>query len=140
MRMQCSALRTVVLLGKDREHMKHIIDALCDKYQPHVADIVQPDRVAGLRLREVILADRLRREAEQLGKINIQDGTKIGRSGPFASCWIDLNSEIRAALVFAKEISPVGSINVLARNETYVGFIREVARPRNDSSMCPQLT
>ena len=35
-----------------------------------------------MRLREAILADlpRLQRKAQQLGKINIQDGTKGGRS------------------------------------------------------------
>ncbi|SFH75349.1 hypothetical protein SAMN05444062_11276 [Pseudomonas syringae] len=36
-----------------------------------------------MRLREAILADlpRLRREANEVGRINIQEGTKGGRAG-----------------------------------------------------------
>lgn len=138
--MQRSTVRTVVPQGKDRKHVKQIVDALRGHQQPHAAAIVQLARATGmrlrlrLRLREAILADlpRLQREAGQLGKINIQDGTKGSRSGPFAPRWIALNNEIRAALEFAREVSPVGSTNLLASDETYVGFIREVVRPNRD--------
>jgi hypothetical protein len=52
-----------------------------------------------MRLREAILADlpRLQREAWQLGKINIQDGTK-GRSGASAPRWITVTDQVRDAL------------------------------------------
>ncbi len=49
-----------------------------------------------MRLREAIWADlpRLKREAEHYGKINIQDGTKGGRSGASAPRWIMANKSV----------------------------------------------
>lgn len=68
-----------------------------------MAAIVLLTRITGMRLREAILADlpRLRREAELLGRINIQDGTKGGRSGASAPRQIMFNDEVKAALVTA---------------------------------------
>ena len=133
--IQRTTVRTVVPQGQDREHVKQIVDALYKNQQPRAAAIVQLTRATGMRLREAILADlpRLQREAGQLGKINIQDGTKGGRSGVFAPRWIALNNEIRAALEFARGVSPIGSTNLLARDETYVEFIREILRPTRDA-------
>lgn len=64
-----------------------------------------------MRMREAILADlpRLQREAEQLGRINIQNGTKGGRSGASAPRWITVDDHIRDALRFADQVSPDGS-------------------------------
>ena len=76
-----------------------------------------------MRLGEAILADlpRLTREAEDLGKINIQDGTKGGRSGASAPRWITVDERIRDALEFAEQVSPTGSHNLIAPNENYLG-------------------
>jgi hypothetical protein len=76
-----------------------------------------------MRLREAILADlpRLQREAEHYDKINIQDGTKGGLSGASAPRWIMMNDHIRDALAFAHQVSPDGSRNLLAPDESYLG-------------------
>ena len=61
--------------------------------------------------RETILADlpRLIREANDLGRINIQDGTKGGRSGASPPRWIVMDDHVRDALGFARQVSPAGS-------------------------------
>lgn len=87
-----------------------------------------------MRLREAILADlpRLKREAEHYGKINIQNGTKGGRAGASAPRWITVNDHIRGALAFAHHVSPDGSHNLLAPNESYLDFQRGIVRPARD--------
>ncbi|WP_257903286.1 integrase domain-containing protein, partial [Pseudomonas sp. Colony2] len=76
--------------GQDRAQIELIARALSERGQQRVAAIVLLARETGMRLREAILADlpRLQREVRQLGKINIQDGTKGGRSGASAPRWI----------------------------------------------------
>ncbi|MGY3325744.1 integrase domain-containing protein [Pseudomonas sp. TE3911] len=120
--------------GQDREHVKRIVDVLCENQQPRVAAIAQLARATGMRLREAILADlpRLKREAKQFGKINIQDGTKGGRSGASAPRWIRVDDHIREALRFAEQVSPGGSHNLLEPNESYLDFQREIVRPARD--------
>ena len=92
---------------------------------------MQLARATGMRLREAILADlpRLSREAENLAKINIQDGTKGGRAGASAHRWITVDDHIRGALEFAKQVSPAGSRNLIASNESYLSILQEIARP-----------
>ena len=92
--MQRTSVRRSVPQGQDREHVKRIVDELCEHQQPRAAAIAQLARATGMRLREAILADlpRLQREAEQLGRINIQDGTKGGRSGASAPRWMSTSS------------------------------------------------
>jgi hypothetical protein len=98
------------------------------------AAIVHLARAAGMRLREAILADlpRLKREAEQYGRINIQDGTKGGRSGASASRWIMMNDHICEALAFAHQVSPDGSRNLLAPDERYLDFQQEIICPTRE--------
>jgi hypothetical protein len=98
------------------------------------AAIVWLARSTGMRLRECILADlpRLWREALDQEQINIQDGCKGGRSGCFAPRWIPVSEEIVSALDYARRVSPVGSHNLLALEETYIQFLRRefaAARP-----------
>jgi hypothetical protein len=87
-----------------------------------------------MRLREAILADlpRLKREAERCDKINIQDGTKGGRSGASAPRWITVDDHIREALRFAEQVSPDGGRNLLAPNESYLDFLQGIVRPARD--------
>jgi hypothetical protein len=87
-----------------------------------------------MRLREAILADlpRLQREVWQLGKINIQDGTKGGRSGASAPRWITVTDQVRDALNWASSTSPNGSRNLLAPDESYKDFMQAVVRPARD--------
>lgn len=132
--VQRTAVRTVAPQGQDREQMKRIVDVLCENQQPRAAAIAQLARATGMRLREAILADlpRLKREAKQFGKINIQDGTKGGRSGASAPRWITVDDHIRDALRFAEKVSPDGSRNLLAPNERYLDFLQGIVCPARD--------
>ena len=132
--MRRTSVRHSVPQGQDREHVKRIVEVLCAHQQPRAAAIAQLARATGMRMREAILADlpRLKREAEQYGKINIQDGTKGGRSGASAPRWITVDDHIRDALRFAEQVSPDGSRNLLAPNESYLDFQREIVRPARD--------
>lgn len=132
--MQRNGVRHSVPQGQDRALVKQIIDALCSRHQPRAAAIVQLARATGMRLREAILADlpRLRREAKELGKINIQDGTKGGRGGASAPRWVLVDDHVRDALVFAAQISPKGSRNLISPNESYMSVLQEVVRPARD--------
>ncbi|WP_448094065.1 integrase domain-containing protein [Pseudomonas lini] len=132
--MRRTSVRRSVPQGQDREHVKRIVEVLCKHQQPRAAAIAQLARATGMRLREAILADlpRLQREAEQLGRINIQDGTKGGRSGALAPRWISVNDLIREALTFAQGAAPGGSRNLLAPEESYAKFMRVTVRPARD--------
>ncbi|CRM20124.1 hypothetical protein [Pseudomonas sp. 44 R 15] len=75
---------------------------------------------------------RLQYEAEQFGRINIQEGTKGGRLGAPAPRWIMVNDHIRDALAFAHHFSPDGSRNLLAPHESYLDFIQGTVRHARD--------
>lgn len=132
--MQRSNVRGEAPQGQDRAQIELIARALSERGQQRVTAIVHLARETGMRLREAILADlpRLQREAWQLGKINIQDGTKGGRSGASAPRWIAVTDQIRGALDRAWEASPSGSRNLLAPNESYKEFMQSVVRPARD--------
>jgi len=129
--MQRTSVRSSVPQGQDREHVKRVVEALCGHQQSRAAAITLLARATGMRLRETILADlpRLQREAKQFGKINIQDGTKGGRSGASAPRWITVDDHIHDALRFAEKVSPDGSRNLLAPNERYLDFLQGIVRP-----------
>jgi hypothetical protein len=132
--MRRNSVRRSVPQGQDRAHVKRIVDVLCEHQMPRAAAIAQMARATGMRLREAVLADlpRLKREAEQLGKINIQDGTKGGRSGASAPRWIAVDDQIRDALRYAEQVSPDGSRNLIAPDESYLDFQRGVVRPARE--------
>jgi hypothetical protein len=131
--MQRTNIRTTSPQGQYREHLMRIVETLNEQH-PRAAAIAQLARATGMRLREAILADlsRLKREAEHYGKINIQDGTKGGRSGASAPRWIRVDDHIHEALSFAEQVSPDGSHNLLAPNESYLDFQREIVRAARD--------
>lgn len=87
-----------------------------------------------MRLREAILADlpRLSREADDLGRINIQDGTKGGRAGASAPRWIAVDDHVRGALGYAWQVSPVGSRNLIAPHENYLNVLQKIIRPARE--------
>ncbi|SFU81373.1 integrase domain-containing protein [Pseudomonas sp. OV546] len=132
--MRRTSVRRSVPQGQDREQVKRIVEVLCEHQQARAAAIAHLTRATGMRLREAILADlpRLKREAEHYGKINIQDGTKGGRSGASAPRWIRVDDHIRDALKFAEKVSPDGSRNLLAPNESYLDFVQGIVRPARD--------
>ncbi|MEX5589980.1 integrase domain-containing protein [Pseudomonas urmiensis] len=132
--MQRTGVRQSAPQGQDREQVKQIVDALCRDHQQRAAAIVLLARATGMRLREAILAElpRLSREANDLGKINIQDGTKGGRAGASAPRWISVDDHICGALEFARQVSPAGSRNLIAPNERYLEVLQEFVRPARD--------
>ncbi|ANA74779.1 TPA: integrase domain-containing protein [Pseudomonas aeruginosa] len=131
MGIQRSGFRQLAPQGQDREQVKQIVDALCRHDLQRAAAIVLLARATGMRLREAILADlpRLSREANELGRINIQDGTKGGRSGASAPRWITVGDHVRKALEFARQVSPMGGRNLIARHESYLTFLQEIIHP-----------
>lgn len=54
---------------------------------------------------------RLSREANDLGRINIQDGTKGGRAGASAPRWTVVDEYIRVALTFAAHVLQTGIVS-----------------------------
>ncbi|MCG6577110.1 integrase [Pseudomonas sp. AF32] len=132
--MQRTGVRHSVPQGQDHEQVRQIVEALCRHHQLRAAAIVLLARATGMRLREAILADlpRLTREAYDLGKINIQDGTKGGRVGASAPRWIVVDEHIRDALTFAAHVSPTGSRNMIAPSESYQDVLQGIARPARE--------
>lgn len=106
--MQRTGVRQSVPQGQDREQVQQIAHALCLHHEQRASAIVLSARATGMRLRDAILADlpRLSREANDLGRINIQDGTKGGRAGASAPRWIAVDGHVRDAVEFARHFSP----------------------------------
>ncbi|NVZ15670.1 MULTISPECIES: integrase domain-containing protein [unclassified Pseudomonas] len=131
---QRSNVRTRAPDGQDRQQVQRVIEALGEQHHERVAAIVLLARTTGMRLREAILADlpRLQREAEHLGRINIQDGTKGGRSGASAPRWLNANEEVKVALQLARNASPPRSRNLLARGESYAAFLQQTVLPARE--------
>lgn len=129
--MQRSTVRTSAPNGQDRQSLKRLMEALTVKQHERVAAIALLARTTGMRLREAILADltRLQREAEHFGRINIQDGTKGGRSGASAPRWITADKDVKEALLFSRDASPTGSRNLLAPYESYATFLQKTVYP-----------
>lgn len=132
--MQRNGVRQSVPQGQDRERVKHIVDALLSRDQLRAAAIVLLARATGMRLREAILADlpRLSREANDLGRINIQDGTKGGRAGASAPRWIAVDDHVRVALEVARQASLTDSYNLVAPYESYLDVLQKVIRPARE--------
>jgi integrase len=132
--MQRTGVRHSVPQGQDREQVKKIVDALCRHHQLRAAAIVLLARSTGMRLREAILADlpQLSREANNLGRINIKDGTKGGRAGASAPRWIAVDDHVLGALGFARQVSPADSRNLIAPHESYLNLLQEIIRPARD--------
>lgn len=130
-----STARTRAPDGQDRQQVRRVFEVLGERRHERAAAIVLLARATGMRLREAILADlpRLHREAEHLGRINIQDGTKGGRSGASAPRWVVANEEVKAALLLARKASPTGSRNLLARDESYAAFLHQTVLPARET-------
>ncbi len=87
-----------------------------------------------MRLREVIVAGlpRVSRDADDHGRINIQDGTKCGHAGASAPHWIAVDDHVLGAHGLARQVSPAGNRNLIAPNERYLEVLQEFVRPARD--------
>lgn len=132
---QRSTVRTRAPDGQDYQQVQRVLEALGEQKHERVAAIILLARTTGMRLREAILADltRLQREFEHLGRINIQDGTKGGRSGASAPRWVDANEKVKAALQLARHASPTRSRNLLALDESYSVFLQQIVLPARET-------
>ncbi|WDM58726.1 integrase domain-containing protein [Pseudomonas sp. NEEL19] len=132
--MQRTGVRQSAPQRQDREHVKQIVNALCSQHHQRAAALVLLARATGMRLREAILADlpRLSREANELGRINIQDGTKGGRAGASAPRWIAVDHHAQDALGFALQVLSASSRNLIAPEESYRNVLQEIIRPARD--------
>lgn len=132
---QRSSVRTRVPDGQEHQQVRRVLEALGEQQHAQVAAIVLLARATGMRLREAILADlpRLHREAERLGRINIQEGTKGGRSGASAPRWVVANEAVKAAVQLARQTSPTGSRNLLARDESYAALLQQTVLPARET-------
>jgi integrase len=132
---QRSSVRTRAPDGQNYQQVRRVLEVLGEQQHERVAAIVLLARATRMRLREAILADlpRLHREAEHLGRINIQDGTKGGRSGASAPRWVVANAAVKAALQLARDASPTGSRNLLARDESYAVFLQQTVLPAREA-------
>ncbi|MBF6042302.1 integrase domain-containing protein [Pseudomonas sp. P154a] len=133
--LQRSSVRTRAPDGQDQQQVRRVLEALGEQHHERVAAIVLLARATGMRLREAILADlpRLQREAAHLGRINIQDGTKGGRSGASAPRWVVANEAVKAALQLARYTSLPRSRNLLARDESYAVFLHQTVLPARET-------
>ena len=88
-------------------------------------------RELGLRSEEAVKADlgRISKEASTLGRVDIQDGTKGGRTAPR---WITVTDESRAAIRAAIEARPEGSNNLLRPGEAYKDWRNSELRAGRD--------
>lgn len=129
--LQRSTIRMRAPDGQDQQQVQRLLQVLVEQKHERVAAIVMLALTTGMRLREAVLADlpRLHREARHLGRINIQEGTKGGRSGASAPRWIVADEEVNAALQMAREVSPVGSRNLLHQTESYGTFLQQTVLP-----------
>ncbi|OOV97936.1 integrase [Pseudomonas sp. MF6396] len=132
---QRSTVRTQAPDGQDHQQVQRVLHTLTEQRRERVAAIVMLARATGMRLREAILADlpRLQREAVHLGRINIQDGTKGGRSGAYAPRWIIATEQVNAALQLARDASPRHSRNLLACDESYATFLQLTVLPARET-------
>lgn len=135
LRQQRSSVRTRAPDGQDPQQVQRVLQTLVEQQYERVAAIVMLARTTGMRLREAILANlpRLQREAVHLGRINIQDGTKGGRSGASAPRWIIATEQVNAALQLARDASPPHSRNLLARDESYATFLQQTVLPARET-------
>ena len=102
----------------EREGVQAAVAALQARGLDRAAAVLALARAFGMRAREASLANlgRLAREAGRLGRVNIQEGTKGGRTAPR---WVPVTPEGRAAIERALAARPAGSRNLLRPGEQW---------------------
>jgi hypothetical protein len=113
-----SQVRTEAPATLDRSTYSAALDTLRAAGLDRAAAVLGLAREFGMRSEEAAKSnlDRLAREAEMKGQINVIEGTKGGRD---ADRWVPVTPEGRAALDAAIAARPTGSANLLAPQESY---------------------
>lgn len=113
-----SAIRRSVPPPLDTARHQAAVTAMRQRGMHRAAALADLARHFGVRSEEAVKADLTRwtHEAERHGAVDVQEGTKGGRTAPR---WVPLTDEGRAALKAALEARPQGSRNLLAPHETY---------------------
>ena len=126
-----SNVRTRAPDGQSYQDVQRVALSLVVHQHERVAAIIMLARTTGMRLREAILADlpRLQRESKRLGRINIQDGTKGGRSGASAPRWVLADERVNSAIQLARDASAAGSRNLLDKAESFSAFLQLTVFP-----------
>ncbi|WP_170265697.1 integrase domain-containing protein [Thiohalocapsa marina] len=116
-----SAVRTQPPRALDAGRVEAARTALQQAGLHRAAAVLGLARTFGLRSEEAAKADldRLAKEAARLGRINILDGTKGGRTVPR---WVAVTPAGQQALQAALAARPPGSVNLLAPTESYKGW------------------
>ena len=113
-----SQVRTEAPVMLDRDAYSAALSDLKSAGLDRAAAALGLARELGMRSEEASKADldRLVREADRLGRIDVQEGTKGGRTAPR---WVPVTEAGRVALQAAVAARPAGSRNLLAPGETY---------------------
>lgn len=124
-------VRTTAPTGMDRGTVSAAQSAMRDTGLNRAAAVVGLAREFGMRLREASLQNlnRIAKEATTLGRINVQEGTKGGRT---ADRWIEISKDSQMqAIRDALTARPIGSENLLERTERLTDFVSgEIASAR----------
>lgn len=119
-----SHVRTEAPGGVDRTALQTATVSMKQAGLERAAAVSELAREFGMREKEAILGnlERWQQETQRYGAINIIEGTKGGR-GHEVDRWVAVTSTGMDALKYALAVSPAGSNNLLAPNETYIGFV-----------------
>ena len=115
------SVRTEAPGAIDRDRVDAAAETMRSAGVERAAAVIELAREFGMREREASLGnlDRLYREAQKLGAVNIQEGTKGGRN---ADRWVPVSERGREVLVRALAARPDGSRNLVDRSETWARF------------------
>ncbi len=116
--------------GMDRNQVGHAAEVLRTAGLQRAASVVELARDMGVREKEAALGDlkRWAREAKLLGKVNIQEGTKGGRTAPR---WVPVSEKAKQSISTALSIAKThGSRNLLC-GDRWIDFKKaEIERSR----------
>lgn len=128
---QRSTVRTESPSSLDRSIVAEAKDQLIALGNDRAAAALELGREFGVRMEEAAKADlnRWANEAAARGEVNVQDGTKGGRS---EYRWVPVTEQGHSALAYALSVRPEGSRNLIAPTESYVQF-RSVLNAARDT-------
>jgi integrase len=127
-------VRTKIPGGLDRSRIIQAIDQLSAAGHHECAIMVFSWRFVGMRFKEAILQDyqRLQKNINDHGKINIREGTKNGR-GRYIDRWVPVDSFIATQIEKASTLQGSRPNLMPVRPVTYIQTTRRVRRQYDQS-------